>query len=190
MGRIARRAVAALIVLGTVAPAFAGEPSADEPAAPPEQGAPPPDSGPARTPRPGADDPRATRLARLAHAQAAAIDALPRFSYRVRYRHGIVDSMRAVDVSVDLLKQALTAPVLEKDWLGWYQTDFSWDETRFLWEMRPGDTVLNYEARFWTPWPRRRPPAFPPGPENWAKDVPIMRRFGRPGPSPGGRHYS
>jgi len=90
------------------------------------------------------------RLALGAHAQAAAIDNLPRFSYQVRYRHGIVDSMRAIDLSLDRLRQALTAPVLEKDWIGWYQTSFSWDEKQFLWEMRPGDTVLNYASEFWT----------------------------------------
>src|SRR5262245_2018864 len=77
-----------------------------------------------RGPQPGADrakaakeetsDQRAKRLALRVHAQAAAIDKLPRFSYRVRYRHGVVDSMRAVDVSLDRLKQALTAPVREK----------------------------------------------------------------------------
>src|SRR5262249_20920962 len=95
-------------------------------------------------------DQRAKRLALRVHAQAAAIDKLPRFSYRVRYRHGVVDSMRAVDVSLDRLKQALTAPVREKDWFGWYHTTFSWDEKRFVYELRPGDTVLNYDFRFWT----------------------------------------
>jgi hypothetical protein len=39
---------------------------------------------------------------------------------------------------------------MEKDWIGWYQTAFSWDEHHFLWEMSPGDTRLNYDARFWT----------------------------------------
>ncbi len=98
------------------------------------------------------------RLALSAHAQAAAIDKLPRFSYQVRYRHGIVDSMRAIDPSLDRFRQGLTAPVLEKDWVGWYQTSFSWDEKRFLWEMRPGDTALNYASEFWTKtdaWERR-----------------------------------
>jgi thiol-disulfide isomerase/thioredoxin len=97
------------------------------------------------------DDQAATRrLALAAHAQAASFDRLPRFSYQVRYRHGIIDSMRAVDVAVDRLKQALTAPVAEKDWIGWYDNSFSWDEQRFLLEMRPRGTVLNYDARFWT----------------------------------------
>jgi RNA polymerase sigma factor (sigma-70 family) len=92
----------------------------------------------------------AQRLALSAHEQAAAFGKLPRFSYQVRYRCGIVDSMRVVDATVDRLKQSLTAPVIEKDWIGWYQTAFSWDERHFLWEMSPGDTKLNYDARFWT----------------------------------------
>ena len=98
------------------------------------------------------------RLALGIHAQAAAMDKLPRFSYRVRYRHGIVDSMRAVDVSFDRLKEALTAPVLEKDWMGRYQTGFSWDEKRFLHELTPGESILNYQFQFWTAteaWERR-----------------------------------
>src|SRR5262249_38070491 len=93
---------------------------------------------------------RATRLALRGHAQAAAFDKLPRFSYLVRYRHGLVDSMRALEGSLDRLRQALRAPVLEKDWSGWYQTSFSWDEKRFLWELRPGEANLNYDFRFWT----------------------------------------
>ena len=42
-------------------------------------------------------DQLATQLALRAHAQAAAINKLPRFNYRVQYRHGIVDSMRVID---------------------------------------------------------------------------------------------
>jgi len=113
---------------------------------------------PAEAPKPEAGDPRATRLALGVHRQAAAIDKLPRFSYQVRHRHGIVDSMRAIDVSIDRLKEALTAPVLATDWLGWYQTGFSWDEERFLNELRPGDTLLNFYYLFWTKtdaWERR-----------------------------------
>jgi thiol-disulfide isomerase/thioredoxin len=108
------------------------------------------DPNQARAPTPDAGDQRATRLALGAHAQAASIDKLPRFSYQVQYRHGVVDSMRAVDVTIDRLKQALTAPVLEKDWFGRYQTSFSWDESQFLWEMRPGEADLNFDCRFWT----------------------------------------
>ena len=50
-------------------------------------------------------DERATRLARAAHAQAATIEKLPRLSYRGRYRHGVVDSMRFLDdVPLDKFK--------------------------------------------------------------------------------------
>jgi thiol-disulfide isomerase/thioredoxin len=94
-------------------------------------------------------DKRATRLALDTLGQAA-VDKLPRFYYRVQYRHGIVDSMRAVDVSFDNLKQALSAPVLEADWFGWYATSFSWDEKRFLCERLPGPGVPNTSSRFWT----------------------------------------
>ncbi len=113
---------------------------------------------PVESPKPDAGDPLATRLALRVHAQAAAIDKLPRFSYRARTRHGIVDSMRAVNVSIDRLKEALTAPVLQKDWIGRYQIGFSWDEKRFLHEFGPGETVMNYAYHFWTAtdaWERR-----------------------------------
>jgi thiol-disulfide isomerase/thioredoxin len=96
------------------------------------------------------EDQRATRLALAAHDEAAAISTLPRFSYQVRYRHGTVDSMRAIDVSLDQLEKGLIAPVLDKDWIGWFQTSFSWDEKRFLWELSPEDANLNYDFRFWT----------------------------------------
>jgi hypothetical protein len=96
-----------------------------------------------------AGEKRATRLALDALGQAA-VDKLPRFYYRVQYRHGIVDSMRAIDVSFDNLKQALTAPVLQADWFGWYETSFSWDEKQFLWERLPGPGIPNKSSRFWT----------------------------------------
>ena len=66
--------------------------------------------------------------------------------------------MRAVYVSLDRLKEALTSPVLANDWLGWYQISFSWDEKRFLAELMPGETKLNFAAQFWTAtdaWERR-----------------------------------
>ena len=92
----------------------------------------------------------ATQLALQAHAQAAAFDKLPRFSYWVRTRHGIVNSMRAVDASPETLKQALTAEVLKEDWLGWYETVLAWDEKRFIREILPAESNLNYNFRFWT----------------------------------------
>jgi RNA polymerase sigma factor (sigma-70 family) len=103
-------------------------------------------------------DERATRLALRVHADAAAIEKLPRFSYQVKYRHGIVDSMRAVDGSLEQLKEGLTAPVLDKDWFGWYQTSFSWDEKRVLCERQPWESRGGYTAKFWTAddaWDRR-----------------------------------
>jgi thiol-disulfide isomerase/thioredoxin len=135
-----------LALLGAGTMALTQQAPAAKPAPPP----PKPDANLAKAPEPETADQRATRLARRAHAQAAAIDKLPRFSYQVRYRHGIVDSMRAIDVSLDRLSQALTAPVLDKDWVGWYQTSFSWDEKRFISELSPGDTNLAYAQKFWT----------------------------------------
>src|SRR5438477_13205369 len=63
--------------------------------------------------------------------------------------------MRAVsDVSLDRFKDALTGAVLDKDWFGWYETSFSWDKKRFLWETGPSklsaNTMRNHTARFWT----------------------------------------
>ena len=98
-----------------------------------------------------AGDERATRLALRAHAAAAAFDKLPRFSYRVKYRHGPVDSLRAVDTSLERLREGLTGPVLDKDWFGWYRHSFSWDQQRFLSEVQPGEERrLQRSSRFWT----------------------------------------
>jgi thiol-disulfide isomerase/thioredoxin len=106
------------------------------------------------TPRadaPETADQRAARLGRAVHAQAAAIDKLPRLDYQVRCRYAVIDSMRAVaDITPDRLRSALTAPVLEKDWFPWTERGFSWDEKRFIWESRPGEADLNYSYRFGT----------------------------------------
>jgi RNA polymerase sigma factor (sigma-70 family) len=104
----------------------------------------------AEVPKQETGDQRATRLARDAHARAAAIDKLPRFSYQVRSRHGIVDSLRAVDPTLEILRKGLTDPVLQPDWFGWYKKSFSWDEKRFILESLPGDTILGCNFRFWT----------------------------------------
>ncbi|QEH36289.1 ECF RNA polymerase sigma factor SigE [Aquisphaera giovannonii] len=106
------------------------------------------DRGAMGDPAPGQAEARELALKVL--GQAASLDRLARFRYRVRYRHGVVDSMRAVDRSINGLRHGLTAPVLEKDWIGWYQTRFAWDEERFIWELRPGETRMNLDARFWT----------------------------------------
>jgi len=143
----------AILVLGCtlvamVAGALAHQVLADKPSATEQDKK--PDLPQAEAPKADNGEQRATRLAQAAHAQAAAIDKLPRFSYRVHYRHGIVDSMREVDVSLDQCQKALTAPVLDKDWFGWYETSFSWDEKRFLAETAPLDANLVYDAHFWT----------------------------------------
>lgn len=99
-------------------------------------------------------DQRATRLARAAHTQAAAIDQLPRFDYQVRCRRGVVDAMRAIDpVTFEGLRAALTAPVLPKDWVGgggFYEIGFSWDEKWLLSELRPGNAKMGYSCFFGT----------------------------------------
>src|SRR5262245_2251960 len=118
---------------------------ADPPAAPQTGQQSKPDAKQAET-----GDRRATQLGQRAHEQAAAFDKLKRFSYQVKYRHGIVDAMRAVDLSFDNLKQGLTGEVGDKDWIGWYPSSFSWDETRFVWEMEPGQAPLNYHSCAWT----------------------------------------
>lgn len=100
--------------------------------------------------QPAAAPDAAARLGMAAHAQATAIDQLPRFNYRTRHRHGVVDSLRAVEASADKLAQGLAAPVRDADWFGWYGTTFAWDEKRALWELDPRTADLNIDARFWT----------------------------------------
>jgi hypothetical protein len=58
--------------------------------------------------------------------------------------------MREVDASPETLKHALTAKVLKKDWVGWYETVLAWDEKRFIREILPAEAELNYNFRFWT----------------------------------------
>jgi hypothetical protein len=106
---------------------------------------PPPAAAPAET-----ADQRARRIALRAHDRAAAFDKLPRFDYQVEHRHGVVDSLRAVDNTLDVLKRGLTPPVRKADWIGWYELGFSWDQTRCLWERRPGKTDFNRSAKFGT----------------------------------------
>ena len=57
-------------------------------------------------------DQRATALARAAHKQAAAINGLPRFYYRVKEWHGMVERMRArPHATIELLAIALKGTV-------------------------------------------------------------------------------
>jgi RNA polymerase sigma factor (sigma-70 family) len=106
------------------------------------------DPDPSNASTPEAANRRATRLALRAHAAAAAIDKLPRFSYRVRTRGGIIDSMRAIDPTLELFQKGLAAPDFEADQIGWYETSFSWDEERFLREMKLAPSRETYW--FWT----------------------------------------
>jgi RNA polymerase sigma factor (sigma-70 family) len=154
MFRTKLRVIAAVVIafglVGVGAIVLTHRAAADKPAAAQPENSPQPDVKQAEAPGNETGDQRATRLGLRAHAQAAAFDRLPRFGYQVRYRHGIVDSMRAVDVSLERLTQALTDPVLDKDWVGGYESTFEWDEKRFVWEVRPGQTTLNYLSRSWT----------------------------------------
>jgi RNA polymerase sigma factor (sigma-70 family) len=121
-----------------------GDPTPPRPETPAKAAAPRPDG-------PDTGDQRATRLGQAVHAQAAAIDKLPRLDYQVRCRYAVVDSMRAVtDITLDRLRSAMTAPVLEKDWFPWHELGFAWDEKRLIWETRPGQADLNYSYRFGT----------------------------------------
>jgi thiol-disulfide isomerase/thioredoxin len=152
MSRTTRQVLAAVLIgFGLVAAGVAAlaHRAADEPAPPRPENPAKTDAGRAEVPDTG--DQRATRLGRAAHAQAAALEKLPRFDYQVRYRYAVVDSMRAVnDVTLDRLSAALTAPVVEKDWMGWVERGLSWDEKRLIWEFRPGQADLNYSFRFGT----------------------------------------
>ena len=84
-----------------------------------------------------------TQLALAAHAEAAAIDKLPRFSYQVRYRHGHSRFhagrrrfYRSAQAGADRTGPRTRLVRLVSNQL-------LMDEQRFLWEMAPGDTVFN-----------------------------------------------
>ncbi|MDR3621052.1 MAG: sigma-70 family RNA polymerase sigma factor [Paludisphaera borealis] len=91
----------------------------------------------------------ARRLALGTLAQAAAIDALPRFSYRASYRFGRIDPTRGVAPTLDDLRRALNGPVPEMERQD-YRIGFSWDEARVLMEMTPGKSRQDSSHRFWT----------------------------------------
>ncbi len=72
-------------------------------------------------------------LALKAHAEAAAMDQLPRFSYRIKSGNGDIDTMRdREECSVEGLKEALDGPVAEPDWLQWGVT-LAWTERHAVW---------------------------------------------------------
>jgi hypothetical protein len=75
---------------------------------------------------------QAKALALKAHAEAAAMDRLPKFFYRVKSGNGDVDTMRnREECSIEGLKEALDGPVAEADWLQW-GVILGWTESRVL----------------------------------------------------------
>lgn len=94
-------------------------------------------------------DERASRLGRAVHVEAAAIGKLPRFSYQTRYRYGVVDNLRAVDASLENMRQALSGPVREEDWIDYGRT-FSWDDRRLIDQLWPGRSNIPYQSIFGT----------------------------------------
>jgi len=100
-----------------------------------------------------ADDPAAARIGLKAHADAAALQKLPRFDYQARHRWGYVEGLRAVDkVALPELLQALDGKIAEKpkqgDGMTWFESGFAWDETRFIQDTRPGESILGFNSRF------------------------------------------
>jgi RNA polymerase sigma factor (sigma-70 family) len=177
MVRAKLRVLAAVLIgLGLVGGGLlAHRASAEPPAAAQPPKPTPPTADRTDAPKAEPADRRATRVALAAHDRAAAVGRLPRLDYQVRYRHGVVDSMRAVDASVESLTRGLTDPVLDKDWKG-YEAGFSWDEKRFVWQLRPVDATFNHRARFWT-----KEEAWDRGEANDHSSVQYVRMAG-PGP--------
>lgn len=102
-------------------------------------------------PLPG--DPAAERIGLKAHADAAALQKLPRFDYQARTRWGYVEAMRAEDkAGLAELARALDGEISQKsgEGLPWFEFEFAWDETRFITGTRPGDTILGINHRFGT----------------------------------------
>ena len=100
-------------------------------------------------------DPAAERIGAKAHADAAVLQKLPRFDYQARHRWGYVEGLRAVDqVGLPELTKALDGKIAEKPKSGegmtWYESGFAWDETRFLQDTRPGESILGINSRFGT----------------------------------------
>jgi hypothetical protein len=88
-----------------------------------------------------------------AHADAAALQKLPRFDYQARTRWGYVEAMRAEDkAGLAELTRALDGTISQKrgEGLTWHEFEFAWDETRFITGSRPGDTDLGINFVFGT----------------------------------------
>ncbi|HVX63898.1 MAG TPA: TlpA disulfide reductase family protein [Pirellulales bacterium] len=78
-------------------------------------------------------DAQAKALALNAHAEAAAMDRLPRLFYEVKSGNGDVATMRNREAcSIEGLKEALDGPVAEPDWYQWNVT-LAWTEKVALW---------------------------------------------------------
>jgi thiol-disulfide isomerase/thioredoxin len=72
-------------------------------------------------------------LALKVHAEAAAMDRLPSFYYRIKSGNGVVDTMRNRDeCSVEGLLEALDGPVADEDFLQWSVT-FAWTQQHAYW---------------------------------------------------------
>lgn len=102
---------------------------------------------------PQSGDPAAARIGLKAHADAAALQKLPRFDYQARSRWGVIDALRAENkVGLAELTMALDGEVSQKpgESMPWFEFEFSWDETRFITGVRPGETKLNFSHRFGT----------------------------------------
>ncbi len=120
------------------------------------------------------EDPVATRIGTKAHADAAALQKLPRFDYQARQRWGQVDGLTAVDkVALPEMLHALTGKIADKpkqgEGLTWHEFGFAFDETRFVKENRPvtptwGSTVASAPAPTagTAPRPRTTPASISP----------------------------
>jgi hypothetical protein len=84
------------------------------------------------------DDERAARLARAAHSKADAFAKLPRLDYQVQYRYGVVDTLRAVDATLETMGARSHRTLSAMRTGSTMSAGFSWDEKRLISELRPG----------------------------------------------------
>lgn len=90
-------------------------------------------------------DPHAARIGLKAHADAAALQKLPRFDYQARTRWGFLDAMRAEDqAGLPELTRALDGELSRKpgEARTWFDFGFAWDETHFITDTRTHDSGL------------------------------------------------
>ena len=98
-------------------------------------------------------DQQATALARAAHEQAGGINGIPKFYYRVKEWHGVVDGMEAVKAETsELLARALDGDVAASKRIKGNFT-FAWDEKHFLFQTehpeQPNFGDGNRNTQFW-----------------------------------------